>query len=96
MEHLHVVFDALHDEDMQWQVPVCMLLNECFPFLSFPVMCLQKTTMWKVGAFYLIFLRSCFSLLFSVFLPSALCYISAHSIQYGKLHFFTHKGMQVY
>lgn len=51
MEHLHVVFDALHDEDMQRQVPVCMLLNECFPFLSFPVMCLQKTTMWKVGAF---------------------------------------------
>lgn len=65
MEHLHVVFDALHDEDMQWQVPVCMLLNECFPFLSFPVMCLQKTTMWKVGAFYLIFLSSSFSLLFS-------------------------------
>lgn len=32
----------------------CCLMN-VFPFLSFLVMCFQKTTMWKVGAFYFIF-----------------------------------------
>ncbi|KAL4825118.1 hypothetical protein H8958_015027 [Nasalis larvatus] len=32
MEHLHDVFGALHEEDMQRQGPVCMLLNECFSF----------------------------------------------------------------
>ena len=29
---LHAVFGALHEEDMQRQGPVCMLLNECFSF----------------------------------------------------------------
>lgn len=32
----------------------CCLMN-VFPFLSLLVMCFQKTTMWKVGAFYLVF-----------------------------------------
>ena len=32
MEHLHDVFGALHEKDMQRQGLVCMLLNECFSF----------------------------------------------------------------
>lgn len=44
----------------------CCLMNVS-PFLSFLVMCFQKTTMWKVGAFYLIF-QLLFAFYFSVFI----------------------------
>lgn len=49
MGHLHVMFNALHDDDMQWPVLVCMLLNECLPLSLFACPCFQKTTMLKVG-----------------------------------------------
>lgn len=84
MEHLHDVFGALHEEDMQRQGPVCMLLNQCFSFSLLLVMCFQKTTMWKVGAFYLIFQLS-FAFYFLVLIEYA-------SNVDGKLNFLLSVG----
>lgn len=57
----------------------CCLMN-VFPFLSLLVMCFQKTTMWKVGAFYF-FSRLSFAFYFLVLTE----YISNID---GKLNFF--------
>lgn len=47
--HLHVMLNALHGDDMQRPVLVCMLLNECLPLFLFACPCFQKTTIQKVG-----------------------------------------------
>lgn len=51
MEHLHDVFGALHEEDMQRQVPVCMLLNECFSFSLLPCHVLSEDNNVEGGCF---------------------------------------------
>lgn len=61
----------------------CCLMN-VFPFLSLLVMCFQKTTMWKVGAFYF-FSQLSFAFYFLVLTE----YISNID---GKLKFFLSVG----
>jgi hypothetical protein len=51
MEHLHDVFDALHEEDMQRQGLVCMLLNECFSFSLPPCHVLSEDNNVEGGCF---------------------------------------------
>lgn len=58
MEHLHDVFGALHEEDMQRQGPVCMLLNECFSFSLPPCHALSEDNNVEGGCFLTYFSNS--------------------------------------
>lgn len=64
----------------------CYLMN-VFPFLSLLVTCFQKTTMWKVGAFYF-FSQLSFAFYFLVLTE----YISNID---GKLNFFLSKYLLI-
>lgn len=60
---LHVMFDALHG-NMQWQVLVCMLLNECLPFFL-PAPCVLAEDIRAEGGF-------------CIFNPYSLIYLNFH------------------
>lgn len=59
MDHLHVVFDALHDANMQRQVPVCMLLNECFSPFSPSLLCAFRRQLCGRWVISILFFKIC-------------------------------------